>query len=268
MTKSELFKLMTEYGILSEEKLLEAHAAGDVETIIFHNLRYAYTAARRESRKYEVLSEDEEIEGMLYALTLAANKWDPSKGKITTYIAQWMKAVIQDMRNSSANQIQKNTMNIWKTSVITKFIKDFEETHDRTPSIDEIADQLRTSSGKKFAKKTIYNQYFLSIKSSNSLNEPSPNNQDGDLLGETISDPDELTPFEAIAEQDLNTVVKQLVLNLSPVEQEVINRRFYKKDSYKDIAIDLQINYFDAKKIEINALSKIKKELALIEVKH
>lgn len=255
-----VFDLMDKHAPLTEEQLKTA----TTEEIVLHNLRFAYTQAQKYASVYPGLTNDEIIEGMFYGATLAANKWDPEKSKITSYIDQWIRTIIKDIANSNKHAIGRNTMHIWKSHVISKYVGEFRDAHDREPTIAEIKAGIDEQQGKdKFSEKTIYNIYKLGIKSVSSFNIASTDGEHD--LHEVISNPDAPTPYDEANTSDLSFIVTRIIAGLSPLEQEVINRRWYDNHKYKEIAVDLDIPYPKVKKLEEQAMVKLKVELDAIE---
>jgi len=250
-----IFDIMDKHPPLPHSELKKS----PIEKIILHNLRFAYTMAMSCAERYPGLSEDEVIEGMLYAATEAANRWKPDESKITSYMSTWIRAVIKDMSNDNRHAITRNTMHIWKTYKINNFVDEFKEKKKRDPSIDEI------SEGTGFSETTIYNIKNLGIKSVTSFNMASNGDEDEHNLNEIISDDNAKTPFDELCETDISIIMTRLIDGLDPLEKEVITRRWYDGHRYKQIAEDLDIPYPKVKRVEDKAKDKLKQELTAIE---
>lgn len=261
MDNAFVFKLMDTYAPLSEEAIKTA----TTEEIVLHNLRFAYTQAKQAASKYPGLSDDEVISGMFYAATLAANKWDREQSKITSYMAPWIRAVIKEMANDNKHAIGRNTMHIWKSHVINKYIEDFKRAEGRAPTIKEISAGVKETTGHNFSEKTVYNISNLGIKSVSSFNVASSDQESDHDLNEIISNPDAKTPYDDAETNDLSFIITRLIAGLSDLERNVINLRWYENRKYKDIATDLDIPYPKVKKLEVQAMNKLKIELNAIE---
>jgi RNA polymerase sigma factor (sigma-70 family) len=246
---------MDEHPPLPHSELKEA----PIEKVILHNLRFAYTQAKKCADRYPGLSEEEVIEGMLYAATEAANRWKPDESKITSYMSTWIRAVIKDMSNDNRHAITRNTMHIWKTYKINNFVDEFKQAENREPTDTEIAE------GTNFSKTTIYNVRNLGIKSVTSFNMASSDGEDDHNLNEIIADETAKSPLDETCDSDISIILTRLIAGLDPIEQEVINRRWYGDHKYKKIAEDLNIPYPKVKRIEDKAKDKLKKELEAIE---
>lgn len=255
----EIFKVMDQYAPLTHDDLVELHAHGKIEKIILHNLRFAYTEAQKCAAKYPGLDADEVIEGMLLGITEAANAWDPSKGAITSYISLKMRPCIKHMANQNKHAISRNTMHIWKTCKINDFVDEFKTKNKREPTIKEIA------KGTEFSETTVYNIHNLGIKSVSSLNGSQSESDDGCDLNDIIPDQDASTPLDELSGKDISMIIERLIDGLEPLEKEVINRRWYERHKYNQIADDLQVAYPKIKQAEVRALAKLKRELELIE---
>lgn len=252
----DIFKVMDNYAPLSHEELITQ----PVEKIILHNLRFAYTKAMEMSHKYPGLSNDEIIEGMLLGATEAANRWDPSKSKITSYMSFWIRAYIKGIANENQHAVGRNTMYIWKAHKIASFVDEFKSINNREPTIDEI------SAGTEFSKNTVYNIHNLGIKSVSSIDGSQSDDTDGDNnLNDVISDTSSKTPLEEASESDIYSIMERLIDGLDDLEKEVITRRWYNNHKYNQIAADLNVAYPKIKQAETRALDKLKYELNLIE---
>lgn len=252
--RDEIFKIMDECPPIPHSEL----RTSPVEKVILHNLRFAYTQAKKAAEKYPGLSEDEIIEGMLYAATEAANRWKPDESKITSYMSNWIRAVIKDMSNQNRHAIGRNTMHIWKTYKINNFIDEYKTKNKREPTNEEIAE------GTGFSITTIYNVKNLGIKSVTSFNQAT-DGEDEHNLHEVIHDEAALSPLDELCNEDLSMIIGRLIAGLSDLEREVIERRWYANHKYRQIADDLDLPYPKVKRLETEALAKLKRELTLIE---
>lgn len=251
----DIFKIMDEYPPLSHEELIKS----DVEKVILHNLRFAYTLAKRAAEKYPGLSEDEIIEGMLLGATEAANRWDPEKSKITSYMGQWVPLVIKGIANENKHVIGRNTMHIWKSYKIDEFVSEFKLKYDKNPSKEEIAE------GTGFSETTVYNIHNLGIKSVISLSGNQDDNKNDCDLNNVIADHDVKSPFEELSEMDISMIIERLIDGLDLIEKEIVNRRFFCNHKYKEISDDLNLPYPKVKHLEQQALNTIRRELKAIE---
>jgi len=259
MEKNIIYSLMNKYGPLTEKELETA----SVEKIILHNLRFAYTHAQKMSKKYPGLTNDEIIEAAFLGITLAANRWDPKKSKISSYISQYVRVTLKGMANENTHSIQRNSMYIWKSFVINNFVNEFKNTHNREPTVDEIAEQCVTNSGKRFPKSTIYNVWKLGIKSITSFNHVNTDDESTNLH-DIIADEEQKNPFHQTSSNDLSKIMIRLIADLSDNEREIITRKWYNNHKYNQISKELGI-HLKVKKIEVIALNKIKQELKAIE---
>lgn len=255
MDNREIFKVMEQHPPLSHEEL----AVLPTEKVILHNLRFAYQYARQCANKYPGLSEDEIIEGMLYAATEAANRWDPNNSKFTYFMSFWIRNVIKDMSNSVSCAITRNPMYIWKSYKIGEYVSEYRKTHDADPSVEEIADATG------FSKTTVYNVNNLGIKSMTSFSYVPQESDGGNDLNEIVPDHSADTPIESVSKVDLTEIMDRLIDDLNPIEKQVIQMRWYDKIKYREIAERLNVPYSKIKRAEFDAMSKLKKELIAAE---
>lgn len=251
-----IFKVMDEHPPLTHEELLKC----STEKIILHNLRFAYTLAKKAAEKYPGLSEDEMIEAMLIGATEAANRWDPSKSSITTYMSQWVPLYVKGQSNENKHAVGRNTMYIWKSYKISEFVESFKNEFGSAPTIKEIAD------GTGFSETTVYNIHNLGIKSVASLSGSQSDSDEGDRdLNDVLANMHAPTPLDDLCESDMSTILERLIDGLDPLEREVVDRRWFQNHKYKEIVDALELPYPKVKSLEQNALSKLKRELELIE---
>jgi RNA polymerase sigma factor (sigma-70 family) len=262
----EIFTTMDQYAPLPHSELVELHKKGEVELIVLHNLRFAYTQAKKAAERYPGLSQEEIIEGMLIGATEAANRWKPEESKITSYMAQWVPLYIKGMSNENKHAVGRNTMYIWKAHKINEFVEKFKEEHKRLPTTEEIAEQCDAGNGKRFSKTTVYNIYNLGIKSVSSISGSQVDSDEGERdLNDVIADDDAKSPLDMLCESDISMIIERLIDGLDPLEKEVINRRWYERHKYNQIATDLDVAYPKIKQAEERAMAKLKRELELIE---
>lgn len=255
MDNREIFKVMEQHPPLSHEEL----AVSPTEKVILHNLRFAYQYAKQCADKYPGLSEDEIIEGMLYAATEAANRWDPNNSKFTYFMSFWIRNVIKDMSNSAGCAITRNPMYIWKSYKISEFVNEYRKTHDCDPSVEVIADATG------FSKTTVYNVNNLGIKSMTSFSHVPNESDGGNDLNEIVPDHSAETPIEVLAKDDLTEMMDRLIDDLNPLEKQVIQMRWYYGIKYREIAERLEVPYSKVKRAEFDAMAKLKKELVAAE---
>ncbi len=256
MNNHPIFKVMDQHPPIPHDELVNC----SVEKIILHNLRFAYTQAKRAAEKYPGLTEDEIIEAMLHGATLAANRWEPEKSKITSYMSFWIRACVKGQSNENRHAIQRNTMYIWKAFKINEFVSAFKQEHDREPTIEEI------SAGTEFSKTTVYNIHNLGIKSVASLSGSQTESDEGERdLNDVLADTKTSTPLENLCDSDMSTIIERLIDGLDPLEKEVVDRRWFQNHKYKEIVAALDLPYPKVKALESTALGKLKKELTAIE---
>lgn len=249
----EIFKVMDEHPH-------DAEYEPTVENIILHNLRFAYTQAKRAAERYPGLTEDEIIEAMLIGATEAANRWDPEKSTITTYMSKWIPLYVKGMSNENRHAVGRNTMYIWKAHKIREFVEAYKQEHGCEPSKAQI------SEGTGFSETTVYNIHNLGIKSVASLSGSQTDSDEGERdLNDVIPDNSAQTPLDMLCESDISTIMERLIDDLTPLEREVINRRWYERHKYNQIVLDLDVPYPKVKQAEARAMAKLKHELQLIE---
>lgn len=220
MTSIENIELITP----EREKELAEQIHGDdpclrelaTEELVCANLRLVVKIAH-DFKRYGLTFDDLVAEGNV-GLIIAAGKFDPSKGaKFSCYAAWWIK---QSMRKAIAQQTR--TIRIpgqaaQKMLHVEKARNKFENTHQRLPSDEEVADMTG------YAQKFIESLNYVAT-TTYSLDETVKDGSET-IFEEMIASKPDTTAKKAAEEEQLDTL-RQLLFRLSDRERVLITYHF------------------------------------------
>ena len=225
-----------------------------LEELTKANLRFVVSVAKQYQNHGLSLS-DLINEGNL-GLVKAAEKFDETRGfKFISYAVWWIRqAVVQALaENSRIVRLPLNKINILnkikKTSVY------FEQTHNRKPTLDEIAECIDIS----------FEEASLCIQNSgrnSSLDAPLSDDSDLSLL-DTMNSEHYPTPEAQLMHSSLQKDLDMVFCSLSPREAEIL-RLFYgigqeSTMTMQEIGDHLEISRERVRQIKDNALKSIKR---------
>lgn len=174
-------------------------------------------------KKYGLEAEDLISEGNI-GLTIAASKYDPSKGtKFSTYAALWIRQKIMRALSEKSRTIRLPVYLTQDFSKIFKFVEDFKAENSREPSEEEISEatglKIHAIRKAKFA--------FENAQARISLDAPLSKEEDSDAtIGDKIEDDLSYSPFEETETTNNSEVIFKFLNKLSDREQDIVRRRF------------------------------------------
>ncbi len=206
---------------IEEENALAARIKKGDEAAREHMIRANLRLVVKIAREYEGLGLpllDMINEGNM-GLMRAVERFDPAKGgKLSTYASWWIK---QSIRRGIANQAKTIRLPIHamdKLSKATKVAAQLREELGREPEPEELADALGVRASRLSEIRT------AALRPA-SLDQPI-GDDDSNMLAEVVKDENARTPYEALEEKTLLSMLGDLVNRLGPREQRIIRQRF------------------------------------------
>jgi RNA polymerase primary sigma factor len=262
-------------GITADEevelsKLIQENDQEALNKMVKANLRFVISVAKQYHIKS--LSLSDLVSAGNEGLIIAAKRFDPSKGfKFISYAVWWIRQSILKYINENGKQIRMPLNKIADLNKIKNATSVLEQIHERSPSLEEIAEYLsETQGGKNYSMNEIS---FILSASTTPASLDMPVNEDSTTYLVDLIRSDIIRDSDAdLIDEDLKNVInKMLDIKLTPKEKQILVEFFglngVAPKSLDEIGISLELTRERVRQIKEKALRKLKYNTKTKEIK-
>ena len=239
-------------SVEEEVELAQRIRKGDqeaLERLTKANLRFVVSVAKQYQN--QGLSLPDLINEGNLGLIKAAEKFDETRGfKFISYAVWWIRQSILQALAEQSRIVRLPLNQVGSLNKINKAFARFEQEHERTPSAEELANELELPKEKVTDTLRVAGRHI-------SVDAPFADGEDNSLL-DVLVNADSPNADRGLINESLATEVDRALEILTEREQDIIVLYYYHEIPLRDIAIKMGITYTNAKFIKHNAIAKLR----------
>lgn len=200
-----------------EIRLAQAIRAGDqhaIEQLTLANLRFVVSVAKQ--YQFRGLSLSDLIDEGNIGLINAAKRFDETKGfKFISYAVWWIRQSIIQALNDKARIVRLPSNRVGLSNRVQKVFSQLEQEHERTPSAQELSDEMKIAIDEVLAVSD-YSFHYVS------LDAPMSEGADGSMIDQMPDEHSHKTDRFVDYTQSLEIEMKRILATLNQKQKEIV----------------------------------------------